>query len=110
MKKDNQHPKKVKEKIEHLKNSKKNSPGCKPDTNKTATTRDLKKVLIYLGSVESDSITSIGEHTGVNMSRLEDALVFLTNNNILIKRLKHKSGNTFCYILNPLFRSKYNGT
>lgn len=76
-----------------------NHKGEKSDYKTIANVRHLTRLLTYLREVRESYRKEMTRATGINHACLNSALVFLENNNMIIKLRKGK----LIYVLNPLF-------
>ena len=100
----------IKTNLKRLKEKyKKNPLGLKQDSNKNASTRILTRIIIYLSEIQEEAIlTEIREGTNNHTSKIKDALNWLVNNKIILKKKstrKWKGSHTNCYIINPAWRA-----
>ncbi len=91
---------------ERMENYKLNKQGCKVDKGKTANTRHLIRIIIYLSCVNYANITKIKEEVGIVSPYLKDAINFLVNHKIIFNFSAQvgKMSRITQYALNPLFK------
>ena len=97
---------KEKDIIRLSKDYKRNQVGSKEDRNKTATTRHLTRVIIYLSNVDYAYQTKIQRELGLETTYLKDAINFLLNHKIIFDFVTQigKTSKLRYYSLNPLFK------
>lgn len=81
-----------------------NSNGAKSDylKNVVANTRALTRIITYLRNVKESNRKKIFEATGIEQSKLADALNWLVSNNLITKKISTKF-KTKIYKLNENF-------
>ena len=91
---------------ERMKKYKQNARGYKNDHGKTATTRNLTRIIIYLSNVDYANRTKIQKELGLDSPQLKDAINFLGNHKIISKVVTKIGGRQRMgwYVLNPLFK------